>query len=79
MVDKNLNGLGHYIIGPGAMGQLLVMTTNLTNPGYTYANRRIKKPPDILGIIQRLTHPPDPIGRHRTPSHPMELSVTNTQ
>ena len=61
------------------MEQLLVMTTNLNTLGYTYATRRLKKPPDILGILRRLTHPLDPRGSHRTPRHTMTFSVTSTQ
>ena len=43
-----LEGLGHYIIRPGSVSQIMVMTNNITNLGYTYDKRRlkIKKPPD---------------------------------
>ena len=61
------------------MEKLLVMKENLTTLGYIYAARRLKKPPNILGILQILTHPLDTRGRHRTPSHYIAFSVTNTQ
>ena len=76
---KCLDGLGNYIIFPGSMEQLLVMTTNLNTLGYTYATRRLKKPPDILGILQRITHPLYPRERHRMPRHHMTFSRTNNQ
>ena len=74
-----LDWQGHYTIHPGSMEQLLLMTKNLTTLGYTYAAPMIKKPPEILGIVQILTHPPDTRGRHRTPRHNMAFSGTNTQ
>ena len=61
------------------MEKLMVMMKNLTNLGYTYSDISLKKPPDILGIIQRLTHLLDPRGRHRTSRHIMAFSGTNTQ
>ena len=76
---KKLDVLGHYIIRPIEMEKLLIMKTNLTTLDYIYTALRIKKPPDILGILRRLTHPLDSIGRHRTPSHHMAFSGTRTQ
>ena len=48
-----LDGLGHYFIQPRAIGQLLVMTNNLTTFGYTYTKLRINSPPNI---VYKLTH-----------------------
>ena len=74
-----LDRIGHYIILPGKMDQLLVITINLNTPGYNYASRRLKKPTEILGIIQRLNHLLDPRGKHRTQRHHMAFSGTNTK
>ena len=35
-----LDGLEHYVIYPGEVSQILVMTNNITNLGYTYSNRK---------------------------------------
>ena len=60
------------------MEKLLVMTTNLTTMGYTYAAHRLNNPSYILGVLQRLAHPPGPIGNQRTPRHPMAFSGTKS-
>ena len=41
-----LDGLGHYVILPGAIGQVLATTNNIMTLGYTYAKQRLKKPPE---------------------------------
>ena len=48
-----LDGLGHYVILPGAIEQVLVTTKNITTLGYTYSKLRLKKHP---GIFYKLTH-----------------------
>ena len=74
-----LDGLGNYIILPGEMEQLLVMTIYLATLGYANAACRLNNPSYILGIIQILTHPTYLRGSHRMPRHPMALSGTNTK
>ena len=61
------------------MEKLMVMKENLTTLGYIYASCGHKKPPDTLGILQRLTHPTDPRLRRMTPRHTMKFYGTNTQ
>ena len=48
-----LDGLKHYVIHLGAIEQLLVMTNNLMNPGYTYSKRRLN---NIPVIFHKITH-----------------------
>ena len=43
-----LTGLGQYLIQPGTVDQLMVMTTRLVDVGYTYSGYRLKKTPDII-------------------------------
>ena len=43
-----LDGLGHYIIHPGSIEKVLVMTNNITTLGYNYYKLRFKKPPEIF-------------------------------
>ena len=51
----------------------------ITDLGYTDAYHRLKKPPEIIVIIQIIAHPLDTIGRHSKQRHLMALSGTNTQ
>ena len=39
-----MDGLGHYVIHTGRIEKFLVITNNIMNLSYTYAERRIKKP-----------------------------------
>ena len=39
-----LDGIGHNIICPGVVAQILVTNNNITTLGYTYNKRSIKKP-----------------------------------
>ena len=48
-----LYGLGNYVILPGEIEQVLVMTNNIMTLGYTYAKLRLNNTPDI---IYKLTH-----------------------
>ena len=48
-----LEVLVHYVICPGAIKQVLVMTKNSTTLGYTYSKLRLKNPPKIF---YKLTH-----------------------
>ena len=43
-----LDGLEHYVILPGAVANILLMTNNIMDLGYTYSKRRIKNPPDVF-------------------------------
>ena len=43
-----LTGLVHYLIQPGAVDQVMVMTTSLVDMSYTYTICRMKKTPDII-------------------------------
>ena len=38
--------LGHYVICPGAIEQVMVMNNNIMTLGYTYYKHRIKNPPE---------------------------------
>ena len=46
-------GLGQYVIRSGVIEQVLVITNNIMNLGYTYAKRKINNTPEI---IHKLTH-----------------------
>ena len=46
-------GLGQYVIWSGVIEQVLVITNNIMNLGYTYAKRKINNTPEI---IHKLTH-----------------------
>ena len=39
-----LGGIGHYLIRPGAVAHIMVMTNNIINLCYTYDKRRLKIP-----------------------------------
>ena len=41
-------GLVHYVIRPRAIEQVMVITNNIMTLGFTYAKRRLKKPPVIF-------------------------------
>ena len=43
-----LERIGHYVIHPGEIEQVLVMTNNIATLGYTYAKRRLNNPSDIF-------------------------------
>ena len=43
-----MDGLGHYIIRPGAVAHILNVTNNIMALGYAYVKHRIKKPPGIF-------------------------------
>ena len=43
-----LEGLLHYVIHPGAIEQVLVITNNIITLGYTYTKIRLKNSPDIF-------------------------------
>ena len=45
--------LGHYVIHPLVVAQILVMTNNITHLCYTYSKCRLKNPP---GILYKITH-----------------------
>ena len=49
-----LYGLGKCATRLGAVAQILVMTNNIINLRYTYADRRLKKPPDIFCKISHI-------------------------
>ena len=49
----SLDGILHYIKRPGEVAKILVMTNNITELGYTYANRRLKNPP---GVFCKISH-----------------------
>ena len=61
------------------MEQLLVMRKKMSTLGHSYAAHMLNKILDILGILQRLTYPPDPRVRHMITRHTMEFYGTNTQ
>ena len=48
-----LYGLGDYVIHPGAIEQVMVMTNNIITLGYNYSKGRINNPPNIF---YKLTH-----------------------
>ena len=48
-----LDGLGHYVMCPREIEELLLMNNIITNLGYTYDKYRLKKPPEI---VYKLTH-----------------------
>ena len=48
-----MGGLVHYVIRPGEVAQILMMTKNIATLGYTYVNHRINISPDLL---YKLTH-----------------------
>ena len=41
-----MDRLVHYVIRPGEVEQVLVITNNITTFGYTYAKLKIKKIPE---------------------------------
>ena len=43
-----LDGLKHYIIHPGEIEQVLLMTNNIITLGYTYVKHRVNNPPDVF-------------------------------
>ena len=43
-----LEGLLHYVIHPGAIEQVLVITNNIITLGYTYTKIRLNISPDIF-------------------------------
>ena len=49
-----LDRLGHYVICPGAIAQIIMMTNSIMNLGYTYAKHRLKKPPYIFFQIAHI-------------------------
>ena len=50
-----LDGIGHYVIRPGEIYQIIMMTNNITTLGYTYDKHRIKNPPDISFQISHIS------------------------
>ena len=40
--------IGHYIIFPSIVAQIIVMTNNIMNLGYTYYNFGLKNPPNVF-------------------------------
>ena len=48
-----LGVLMHYVIHPGAIEQVMVMTNNIITLGYNYSKGRINNPPNIF---YKLTH-----------------------
>ena len=48
-----LYGLVNYVILPGAIGQVLLMTNNTMTLGYTYSKLRLK---NLLDIFYKLAH-----------------------
>ena len=50
-----LDVLGHYVILPGAVAHIVVITNNIMKLGYTYIKSRLKNFPEIL---RNCTHRP---------------------
>ena len=50
-----LDRLGHYVIHPGAIAQIIMISNNIMTLGYTYAKRRLKKPLDIFCQIEHIS------------------------
>ena len=50
-----LDGIGHNIICPGVVAQILVTNNNITTLGYTYSKLRSRTP---LNFSQNFTHRP---------------------
>ena len=50
-----LYGLGHYVMHPGAVAQILMMTNNIMTLGYTYSKHKLKNPPDIFCQIAHIS------------------------
>ena len=48
-----LDGLGHHVICPGSIEQVMVMNNNIMILGYTYAKLRLNNPPRF---VKKLTH-----------------------
>ena len=88
-----LDGLRHYVIRPGAISYILMMTNNIITSGYTYAKRRLKNPPVIFFQFAHISlliagkpsissWNPDLQGRYQSllhPSFPRAFTVTNNQ
>ena len=49
-----MGGLGHYFIRPGEVAHIMVVTNNIINLGYTYANHSLKNPPEIFWEIAHI-------------------------
>ena len=52
-----LNGLGQYVIFPGSISHILMMTNNVIALGYTYVKCRLNNPPNIfcqIALISRI-------------------------
>ena len=49
-----LDGLGHYVILPGSIAYILMITNNIMKFGYTYANYRLMKPPHNFSQITHI-------------------------
>ena len=50
-----LDELVHYVIHPGAIAQILMITNNVMTVGYTNAKRRLKNPPNIFHQISHIS------------------------
>ena len=88
-----LYGLGHYVILPGTIAHILMMTNNIMTLVYIYAKCRLKNPPDIFFQIAHISRllawipsilswTPAPRGRDRSllrPGFPKAFTVTKNQ
>ena len=50
-----LDRLGHYVVHPGAIAKILMISNNIMSLDYTYAKRRFKNPPDIFCQISHIS------------------------